>query len=108
MKNNGKTAAKKKSKIDGDIDLLVTLTDRASRGEQKIRELVNRAAIYEGAYEQVRKTLAVVLFERNILAKLAADGPAFTSPFEVIVARAVRDAVLVKALGLSSNGSSLN
>ena len=76
-----------------------------------------RARTISGAQREVRRLMlqleesrawaAGLYKERNLLARLAADGPAFDNPLVVAWAKHVRDRILREHFGLAPDGTIL-
>lgn len=71
-----------------------------SGAQSRVRQL-------ERLYRELNEIAERYYQERNQLAKLAADGPAFYSPLHIAEAKVVRDRVL-KSLHLKPDGSPIN
>lgn len=68
-----------------------------SGAQRRVRELMKQREALNDLIEQLVR-------ERHMLAKLAAKGPAFFNPLEVMEAEQLRDAVLDR-LGMNPDGT---
>lgn len=71
-----------------------------SGAQSMVRRLLNQR-------EELSEIIGKLLKERRELAKLAAEGPAFTNPLHVFEVQALRDRILREECKLKPNGEPL-
>ncbi len=75
--------------------------------QSRVRELENQRRELLRCLQEADARVERLTDERQLLAKLAATGPAFFNPLEAFAAQKLRDSILATECNMASNGDPL-